>query len=659
MFDYEKKSGTMKSASAFVSSQFTRDCVAACAETIIFIIPLVPFGGLSLDPARLINFIVLCLLVAYTTTCLNVLIETQIDNIERAAIAQVFVLGIGALFNGFIINLSDLPFWLSWLPYIMLSFWGFVGVLINELGRFSLPCDLNEFSVLECTLRTGDIVIRGLNYDDFDVTLCMAVLILMIFAFRIAAFLNFYYKHALIDKIKRSGMFSDHFTVLNKPFLVIDAKGGLARTFSNNSFGSFRKTKEQDDLEEGEDAIGKTINNVLQGTAAKYRETKETRTKSKEELRIQPKTFQIEGQEDDYSDDDYSDISEDDDFSGESFLSKMLLSRGFLTAFFILDVYSAAYLCAYTEDLSLIFLIIAVVFFAVYLVQFLYQLWALIPYTVDGTGRDFVWAGEYDVPAGVTLVIDSCLFILQFTVSDSFQVRIILALALRVARGVRVGFFWLKVDKQHRVTANSFLEFKQAEIDAIIEKEMSRPGGSLAANIIKRRSRQSMNLKRISGKGRFEGVGRMSAKFNREALKRALAATGTTAQGNTNSFGEAPPRPPRPSPRQIENSRKKPVRPARPGGGIGNRLSARLTSSARSPQRPERPRLSARMSAAGVGQRRTQKAASGASAQWKKFRNPQTGKTIYYNPFTGEVLEGEIATMQGASATNQPGLDEV
>lgn len=205
MFDYEKKSGTMKSASAFIASQFTRDCVAACAETLIFIIPLIPFGGLSLEPIRLLNFVVLCLLVAYTTTCLNVLIETQIDNMERAAIAQVFVLGIGALFNGFIINLSDLPFWLSWLPYIMLSFWGFVGVLINELGKFSLPCDINTFSVLECTLRTGDIVIRGLNYDDFDVTLCMAVLILMIFAFRIAAFLNFYYKYALLDKIKRSG----------------------------------------------------------------------------------------------------------------------------------------------------------------------------------------------------------------------------------------------------------------------------------------------------------------------------------------------------------------------------------------------------------------------------------------------------------------------
>ena len=56
------------------------------------------------------SFIVLCLLVAYTTTSLNVLIETQIDNVEKAAITQVFVLGIGALFNGFIMLL---PYWID------------------------------------------------------------------------------------------------------------------------------------------------------------------------------------------------------------------------------------------------------------------------------------------------------------------------------------------------------------------------------------------------------------------------------------------------------------------------------------------------------------------------------------------------------------------
>lgn len=437
---------------------------------------------------------------------------------------------------------------------------------------------------------------------------------------------------------------------------VLDAKGGLARTFSSGSFGSVRRTKERDLEEEGEElARGITITKVLGSTAANFRETKETRKKSKEELRIQPKTFLIEGEEefDEEEDDDYSDFSDEDDFAQESVFKKILLSRGFLTGFFILDVYSAAYLCAFVGDLQVIFIAIAGTFFFVYFVQFLYQVWALIPYTVDGTGRDFVWASEYDFPALITLIIDSCLFILQFTVSDSFQVRIILALALRTARGVRVLFYWLKVDKQHRVTANSFLEFKQAEIDAIIEKEMGR-GGELGANIIKRRSRQSLRMQRTSA-GRLDMMGRMSAKFNREALKKALAATGTTAAGNTNSFGEAPPRPPRPSPRQIERSRQKPTRPARPGTGIGNRLSARLSPSGRSPTRPERPR----MSTSQVSQRRTNKAASGASAQWKKFRNPQTGKTIYYNPFTGEVLEGEIATMQGASPTNQPGLDEV
>ena len=58
----------------------------------------------------------------------------------------------------------------------MMSYWGFVGVLINDLHDFTLPCTASE---LACSARTGDTVIKALHYSDRDPTICLLVLLIM------------------------------------------------------------------------------------------------------------------------------------------------------------------------------------------------------------------------------------------------------------------------------------------------------------------------------------------------------------------------------------------------------------------------------------------------------------------------------------------------
>lgn len=49
------------------------------------------------------------------------------DDKRTGALVNIALLSLAALFNGFIIQLKDLPIYLSWIPVCMLSYWGFVG----------------------------------------------------------------------------------------------------------------------------------------------------------------------------------------------------------------------------------------------------------------------------------------------------------------------------------------------------------------------------------------------------------------------------------------------------------------------------------------------------------------------------------------------------
>jgi hypothetical protein len=106
--------------------------------------------------------------------------------------ARVAYVGLGALFNGFIIRISDLPVYLSWLPYIMVTYWGFAGILVNDFTGDLFGC---EASVLECATRTGDTILLQFSFETVDPYVSMLVMVAMALLFRGLAVLDFFLRY--------------------------------------------------------------------------------------------------------------------------------------------------------------------------------------------------------------------------------------------------------------------------------------------------------------------------------------------------------------------------------------------------------------------------------------------------------------------------------
>ena len=152
-------------------------------------------GQMTNDGNRFVMFLTIMVTVAITTASQYLLVEInwmKPNDKRTAALVNMMLLASSALFNGFIIQLGDLPVYLQWVPFLMLSYWGFVATLINDIGGFGLECN---GSVLECATKTGDTVVKQLKYDDRDVFMCLFVLLVMTFVYMLSGVLVFYFKY--------------------------------------------------------------------------------------------------------------------------------------------------------------------------------------------------------------------------------------------------------------------------------------------------------------------------------------------------------------------------------------------------------------------------------------------------------------------------------
>lgn len=206
MWTHEKEAGADVSWKAFLSSLYMRNVVTSTIEGLAFSIPAYTMGNLNTDkPERFPLFLVLLVLVATCVIAQNTFVE--IDRIRRggisgpdlrqAALVNMTLLSMGAIFNGFIIPLDDIPPYLQWVPNVMLTYWGFVGILVNNFRDFEFPCDV---SVLECATRTGDSFIVEFGYEVLDVYQAILGLSLLILFFHIFGTLDFFLRFVWLKK---------------------------------------------------------------------------------------------------------------------------------------------------------------------------------------------------------------------------------------------------------------------------------------------------------------------------------------------------------------------------------------------------------------------------------------------------------------------------
>jgi len=425
MWSHERDNGTSVSWTAFLGSVFVRNIVTSTVEGSLFAVPVFFMGQLNYSPEIFLNFMLIMILVGISVVVQNTTVE--IDRIRRggesgddtrqATRINMSLLAMSALFNGFIINLNDLPVYLQWVPSTMLSYWGFVGVLVNNFAGNALPCDASE---LECVQRTGDNWIRSFNYENRDVSQCILALMLLILILHGLSTLIFYMRFAR-NKTKMKRGAPPKAEVNNSSMLPptpqLDKSAQQGLTMSSLA----KHASSSPDLTQKEELSGK-----VSGTRGKVL------------------TF--------------------------------LLARETLMGFFFFDVLLAWNVC-YLNDaggdsapetnlaegaedflngnfsfdgVSASYVIVNLTFFAVYIAQFLFQLMFLVPINSVGQRKTLLWISFWDIGSLIAAALDFLIMLVLFIVSRDLLTQVLLITAVHMARFLFCLSYWLKVVSFHR-----------------------------------------------------------------------------------------------------------------------------------------------------------------------------------------------------------------
>ncbi len=620
MYDHEVDAGTFRNWIAFLISQFLRDCVSSSLEGIAFAAPVYWVGGLNPAVNRFGVFMLIMVLTSFVVICQNVLVEVDRDDLRTAAMLQIGLLGLGALFNGFIVQINDLPVYFSWVPYIMVTYWSFVATLINDLGNFTLPCPAPT-SVLECAARTGDVIIRSLAYDNRDVYICILALTGFVVLFRAGAVLDFYLRY-----VRNRGNTMKH---------VADSTGSstmMMRGESAQSFASGSKAKN-------------TMNRMLDAKTPTVQRQQGSGAASPspgggydggDSGMASPSSFKLGSGNNNGNNNDPNALPElgfyDD--GGDKVISfvqsgwqSALLDRNLVLLWFFVDFYAAVYICAFEgSPMAPIGLLVVGGFFsAVWAIFFVFQLVTLTPTTLDGK-LDCTWAGGHDALAALTLVIDIALTFQLSATSSEFAVQLVLTMIVRFMRGIRVLVFWSKVDLYHYVRAKSFLDLKDQLVEEeamVVEKNGSKriSGFDLAGAPSGPAPARPLRPQRPPRPGQG-GSGQRNPAFTAAVANRpvSMAMKRTSANMRQTSGGAAA--------MFVPISRQAPQRPAtRPNAASSVGFAPAAPPSR--PQAPQRPQFAAAPQYG--GQPSINPADLGP--MWRP-----AGQGAYYNSFTGQVL---------------------
>lgn len=465
MYDHESSAGSAVQWTAILANQFARDAVTSTVEAVAFGIPAYWIGGMFPDPERFFRYLFLLILLAHVCISWNVMVEIDRNNLRTAALVNVAYVGLGALFNGFIIRIRDLPVYLTWLPYVMVTYWAFAGVLVNDFTGDTFGC---EASILECATRTGDVVIVTFSFSEIDPFVSMLAMCIMAIVFRSFAVLDFFLRYV---RGRGSGLKLK--------------KGGasLEEDHENTNRSLFGSTKEK---------LGSVMSHMVSG---KGNHGKKMIEQQKRENQLNTERVIARGggvgiafNEEWDQVQEYKGANKFSIAAKEPLYRRVFQSRFLLVVICTIDVGLLGMVCALAPGVVTTYYAFVTIntlvalFFAI---QFIVSICFLIPITPNGP-RDCTWAGTNDFVAFLATIGDIVLLI-QLWTSTAFQIStdglpvnpagsatfLILAGFCRITRIVRVCNFWFKVGRFHEVSALSWLIAAENEKQAKIATTIS------------------------------------------------------------------------------------------------------------------------------------------------------------------------------------------
>ncbi|KAH9253890.1 hypothetical protein BASA81_008014 [Batrachochytrium salamandrivorans] len=448
MYDHESTAGSAVQWTAFLTSQFVRDSVTSSMEAIAFGVPVYWIGGMYPTADRFFLYLLLLILIAHVCVCANTLVEIDRDNLRAAALVNAAYVGLGALFNGFIIRISDLPVYLSWLPYIMVTYWGFAGILINDFTGDMFGC---KASVLECATRTGDVVLVQFSFDTIDPFVSILALLIMIVVFRSLAVVDFFLRY-------------------------IHGRGAGMRLL----VGGKELNSPPSLLQDGASALGGAMKSMISNRGkAGQRMVDDVKRKNREDAkRVQDNGGADQQQQYEEWDQVQNDSSNNIQIAKEyNWLVGLLLNRSAYVTFVVLDLAVLGMCCTLVpgrNDLVSAFVVINTVVAVLLALQLFVSICYMVPMTPNGP-KDCTWAGVNDTISLALTIADFVLLIQLWTSTafspsapaaqraQAFTFFTVLASVIRATRLIRAANFWFKVGRYHQIRAVSWLMFSEVE----------------------------------------------------------------------------------------------------------------------------------------------------------------------------------------------------
>lgn len=164
------------------------------AELPINLISPVIFGivvywiiGLNPHPARFFSFLFILIETGFAAIGLGMFITSATGSAQLATALGPLVVVLMILFGGFYINVKSLPIWLSWIQYLSLIRWTYMGFVINQFEGQEFTCD-DVAPGQPCTTK-GSQAIFNSGFEGERVETAMLVLFFNIVGYNSLAYI--------------------------------------------------------------------------------------------------------------------------------------------------------------------------------------------------------------------------------------------------------------------------------------------------------------------------------------------------------------------------------------------------------------------------------------------------------------------------------------
>eukprot|EP00615_Pteridomonas_danica_P010282 CAMPEP_0114370538 /NCGR_PEP_ID=MMETSP0101-20121206/32580_1 /TAXON_ID=38822 ORGANISM="Pteridomonas danica, Strain PT" /NCGR_SAMPLE_ID=MMETSP0101 /ASSEMBLY_ACC=CAM_ASM_000211 /LENGTH=629 /DNA_ID=CAMNT_0001522107 /DNA_START=17 /DNA_END=1905 /DNA_ORIENTATION=- len=145
--------------------------------------------GLNSKPERFFYFIIILLEIGFAAVGLGMFVASVAPNEQAATASAPVIVVLMILFGGFYINVESLPDAVSWIQYLSIMRWGFMGFVVNEFQGETFSCHGVDVDAGEACVKTGEEQISRLSFKGETVGGAIFGLFCMIVGFNVLAYI--------------------------------------------------------------------------------------------------------------------------------------------------------------------------------------------------------------------------------------------------------------------------------------------------------------------------------------------------------------------------------------------------------------------------------------------------------------------------------------